>query len=139
MSIIKLIKQNIFIFISGWLFLLALWTIFIKFIFPILYSLTYEDNLTKLILWDFWWVAHIILAISFLNPSKFTYFFGVLISITEIIIVIIKLFFFFDNPNWNIWDTNWMINKVFVLLIFNIILFTLLLKREQLTGNERSK
>jgi len=132
MDIVKNIKKNAFTLLSGALFLLALWTILIKFIFPIIYSLTYEENLIDLILWDFWWVAHIVLAISFLNPSKFTYFFGVLISVTEIIIVLTKLYLFFDNPLWSIWKTNWMINKLFVLLIFIIILFTLFRRKEYL-------
>ena len=47
--------------------------------------------------------------------------------IFELIIIIYKLGVFFISPQWNIWDTNWMINKIIVLFLFifiTVILFT---------------
>ena len=40
-----------------------------------------------------------------------------------------KLYDFFETPNWTIWDTNWMINKTFVLILF--LLITLILLRNK--------
>jgi len=121
------LKNKLPVIISSWLVLIVLWTLLIKFIFPVTYALYYEENFTKYIMWDFWWIAHLWLANSFLNLSKNTYYVGLLICISELIIIIYKLGFFFISPQWNIWDTNWMINKIIVLFLFifiTVILFT---------------
>jgi len=68
------LKTKLPIIISSWLVLIVLWTLLIKFIFPIFYALYYEENCTKYIMWDFWWIAHLWLANSFLNLSKKTYY-----------------------------------------------------------------
>ena len=77
-------------------------------------------------MWDFWWVAHIWLGWSLLNISNKTYYLGLLICFSELIIIIYKLYNFFVSPNWSIWDTNWMINKVFVLILFLLITIVLI-------------
>jgi hypothetical protein len=121
------LKNKLPVIISSWLVLIVLWTLLIKFIFPVTYALYYEENFTKYIMWDFWWIAHLWLANSFLNLSKNTYYVGLLICIFELIIIIYKLGVFFISPQWNIWDTNWMINKIIVLFLFifiTVILFT---------------
>ncbi|MBT7076265.1 MAG: hypothetical protein HN930_00950 [Pelagibacterales bacterium] len=121
------LKNKLPVIISSWLVLIVLWTLLIKFIFPATYALYYEENFTKYIRWDFWWIAHLWLANSFLNLSKNTYYVGLLICIFELIIIIYKLGVFFISPQWNIWDTNWMINKIIVLFLFifiTVILFT---------------
>ena len=115
------LKNKLPIIISSWLIFIAAWTILIKFIFPVLYALNYGENITKYIMWDFWWVAHLWLAYSFLNISRNTYFIGLLICVFELIIIIYKLYVFFIFPQWTIWETNWMINKIFVLILFIFI------------------
>ena len=50
--------------------MIALWTILIKFIFPVIYALNYGESFSKFIMWDFWWVAHLWLGWSFLNISN---------------------------------------------------------------------
>lgn len=116
-----ILKNKLPIIISSWLIFIAAWTILIKFIFPVLYALNYGENITKYIMWDFWWVAHLWLAYSFLNISRNTYFIGLIICIFELIIIIYKLYIFFIFPQWTIWETNWMINKIFVLILFIFI------------------
>ena len=116
-----ILKNKLPIIISSWLIFIAAWTILIKFIFPVLYALNYGENITKYIMWDFWWIAHLWLAYSFLNISRNTYFIGLIICIFELIIIIYKLYIFFIFPQWTIWETNWMINKIFVLILFIFI------------------
>lgn len=120
------LRNKLPVIIASWLVLIVIWTLLIKFIFPITYSLYYEETLTKYIMWDFWWIAHLWLANSFLYLSKNTYYLGILICISELIIIIYKLSVFFIAPQWNIWDTNWMINKIMVLFLFIIIIIILL-------------
>ncbi len=106
--------------------MIALWTVFIKFGFPIMYALNYGESFTRFVMWDFWWVAHLWLAWSFLNISHKTYYIGLLICFLELIIILYKLYNFFESPNWSIWDTSWMINKIFVLGLFLFITLIIL-------------
>ena len=123
-------KETWFNFLAAWLILMAAWTVFIKFLFPIVYAVNYGHDFLNYIMWDFWWVAHIWLAYSFLNISRYTFIFGSVISIAELIIIILKLYLFFNDPQWNIWDTNWMINKVVMLILFLFISVTLLREKK---------
>ena len=135
LSVCKRLKNKLPIIISSWLIFIAAWTILIKFIFPVLYALNYGENITKYIMWDFWWIAHLWLANSFLNLSKKTYYIGMLICISELIIIIYKLIAFFISPQWTIWETNWMINKIIVLILF-IIITVILLKNKYYILND---
>ena len=123
-------KETWFNFLAAWLLLMAGWTIFIKFLFPIFYAVNYGNDIFTYIMWDFWWVAHIWLAYSFLNISRYTFIVGSIISIAELIIIILKLYLFFNSPLWNIWDTNWMINKVIMLILFLLISLTLVKEKK---------
>ena len=118
-------KETWFNFLAAWLFLMAGWTLFIKFLFPFIYAINYGEDPLLYIMWDFWWIAHIWLAYSFLNISRYTFLIGSIIAFAELIIIIIKLYLFFKSPQWNIWDTNWMINKTFMLILFILIGVTL--------------
>ena len=124
-------KQSWFIFLAAWLYLVAIWTILIKFLFPIIYALNYGEGLLTYIMWDFWWIAHLWLAYSFLNISRYTFYIGSLISVAELIIIVFKLYLFFISPQWTIWNTNWMINKVMVLILFAFISLTLVCNRDK--------
>ncbi len=128
-SIIK--KQIWFNFLAAWLFLIAAWTILIKFIFPIIYSINYNESVFSFIMWDFWWIAHIWLGYSLLNISSYTFYGGVIISIFELFIILIKLYWFFLSPEWSIWNTNWMINKIMVLILFVFIIITLIINKDK--------
>tara|TARA_B100000686_G_C16584767_1_gene860107 strand:- start:385 stop:783 length:399 start_codon:yes stop_codon:yes gene_type:complete len=119
-------KETWFNFLAAWLILMAGWTVFIKFLFPIFYAINYGEDLLLYIKWDFWWIAHIWLAYRFLNISRYTFLIGSIISFAELIIIIMKLYLFFQSPQWNIWDTNWMINKTLMLILFILISGTLI-------------
>ena len=68
-------KETWFNLLAAWLILMAAWTVFIKFLFPIVYAVNYGHDFLNYIMWDFWWVAHIWLAYSFLNISRYTFYF----------------------------------------------------------------
>ena len=127
---------NFYMFMSSWLVMLGAWTILIKYVFPVIYSLVYQQALTANIMWDFWWVAHFWLAYSFLIPSRKTFVVGMIIAISEFFIITYKLAVFYFDPVWNIWQTNWLINKIFVLFTFIMIIGLLLKNRKELLSND---
>ena len=120
-------RSNAFNVIAHWLVLIALWTLSIKFIFPLIYDLSYGYPVGTHIMWDLWWVAHLYLAWSLTRWNSLTYRLAVLISVVEIIIVVVKFIVFLDAPDWTMWCTSWFVNKVFVLGCF-ITLLALLLR-----------
>ncbi len=119
-------------FLAHWLILLAAWTLVIKFIFPITYDAAYDHPLGTHIYWDFWWIIHLWLAWSLLNWRAYTYPFALVVSVVEIAIIVIKFALFFDQPDWSLWQTNWFINKLFVLACFITLLAHLMIERWKL-------
>lgn len=115
-------------FLAHFLILLAAWTLVIKFVFPIVHDAAYGQPLGTHIYWDFWWVIHLWLAWALLNWQSYTYPLAIGTSVVEIIIIVTKFIFFFAEPDWTIWQTNWFINKVFVLACFVLLLGHLLLR-----------
>ena len=109
-------------FFAHFLFLLAAWTLLIKYVFPIAWAINYGEPLLTHVMWDFWWVAHIWLGWAFLNWQRYTFALAIGVSLVEIIIVVSKFILFLSEPDWTIWTTNWFINKVFVLACFIMIL-----------------
>ena len=120
-------------FLAHWLIILAAWTLVIKFIFPLTYDAAYGHQLGTHIYWDFWWVAHLWLAFIMLRWQPYTYWSAVVISAIEIVIIVIKFSFFLQEPDWTIWQTNWFINKIFVLACFVVMLGYFGLARKTLT------
>ena len=125
-------KQNngVFTAFAHWLVLLAMWTLVIKFIFPLAYDNAYGHAPGTHIMWDFWWVAHLILAWYLTHWRNFTYRLALVICVVEIVIIVVKFYTFFGAPEWTIWRTNWFINKVFVLACFIALLAVLLRYRK---------
>lgn len=109
-------------FLAHTLFVLAAWTLTIKFAFPIAWALSEGAPLLRYVWWDFWWVAHIWLALTLLARPAYTLRLALAIATVEIIIVVSKFTIFLQAPNWDIWTTNWFINKLFVLATFSIML-----------------
>jgi hypothetical protein len=108
--------------LAGFLFALAGWSLFIKYLFPIAWSIAYGEALTEHIYWDAWPLAHAILAWALLAQPSGTRMLAITMAIAEITIVVISLTWFLDDPDWTIWRTNWFVNKIFVLLCFASIL-----------------
>ena len=114
-------------FFAHFLYVLAAWTLVIKFAFPIAMAIAEGSPAGTYIYWDFWWVVHIWLGWSMLNWQRYTWWLGIGVAVVEILIVVVKLWWFLDDPEWTIWRTNWFINKLFVLACFTgvLALFTL--------------
>ena len=117
------------IFLAHFLYVLAGWTLIIKYAFPVAFAVSEGVSLGTYVWWDFWWVIHIWLGWSLLNWQRYTYALGLVVSVVEIIIVVTKFVIFLDSPEWTIWTTNWFINKLFVLACFCLLFFELAVRR----------
>ena len=117
-------------FIAHFLFILAAWTLVIKFLFPVCVAASRDLPLTTYVYWDFWWVVHIALGYSLLFWQSYTYLFALLTSVIEIAIIVAKFVFFAAAPEFSVWKINWFINKIFVLICF-VMLFILLIRHAQ--------
>lgn len=122
-------------FLADFLFVLAGWTLVIKYIFPMAYALSEGAPLLTYVMWDFWWVAHIWLGWALIRPPRYTLALAVVVSVVEIIIVVTKFVLFLTEPQWDIWYTNWFINKVFVLACFILLLGYVLRNRRDFAGS----
>ena len=119
-------------FLAHLLFILAAWTLFIKYLFPIGYSLAYGEPLTRYIYWDLWPIAHIWLGWALLARPTYTRMLAIAMSIIEIAIICTLFAHFLAEPDWSIWRTNWFVNKAFVLSCFALILGTALYRADKL-------
>jgi len=119
-------------FFAHFLFLLAAWTLVIKYIFPAAYALNAGEPLLTHVMWDFWWVVHIYLGWALIYRPRHTVALAITVSVLEIVIVVAKFVQFLSAPQWDIWRTNWFINKCFVLACFILLLGYLLTNRKAL-------
>lgn len=115
-------------FLADFLFVLAGWTLVIKYIFPMAYALGEGVPLLTYVMWDFWWVVHIWLGWALIRRPRYALALALVVSVVEIAIVVTKFVLFLAEPQWDIWHTNWFINKCFVLACF-ILLFGCLCRR----------
>ncbi len=109
-------------FFAHFLWVLAAWTLAIKWLLPIVWALYEGVSLDTYIWWDFWWVVHIYLGIALIYGAGFLLSTVIVVSVLEIGIVATKFVFFLANPEWTIWTMNWFVNKVFVLVLFVMLL-----------------
>jgi len=119
------------VFIAHWLIFLAAWTLVIKFIFPWIFDAAYGHPPGTHLYWDFWWVIHLWLAWALYRQPAYLWWFAIVVSVVEIAIIVTKFVLFFQSPDWNLWQTNWFINKVFVLACFSVLLLWCLLCRDR--------
>lgn len=113
-------------FFAHFLFILAAWTVVIKYVFPVAYAIHNELALSSNVYLDLWPVVHVWLGWSLLHWKRYTFEFAMGVSIAEIVIVVSKFILFLESPEWTIWRTNWFINKIFVLGCFVMLLTWLL-------------
>ncbi len=132
---------------SGWipflahsLFILAAWTLVIKYLFPIAFAAAEGKPLTTYVFWDLWPVAHVWLGWALLRWPPYTRALAISMSVIEIVIIVTLFYLFLNNPDeaWSIWRTNWFINKIFVLLGFLLILATFTFARSHTERYRRS-
>ena len=119
-------------FLAHFLFILAAWTVTIKFAFPIAYAFAEGAPIGSYVMWDFWWVVHVWLGWALLHWRRYTFALAAMVSVAEIVIVVAKLVLFLSAPQWTIWRTNWFINKLFVLACFILLLGVLLANAQRL-------
>jgi len=122
-------------FFAHFLFLLAAWTLVIKYIFPVAFALSAGEPVLTHVMWDFWWVAHIWLGWALIKRPRYLFGLAITVSVVEIVIVVTKFVQFLSAPQWDIWRTNWFINKCFVLACFVLLLGYVLLNRAEFEKN----
>lgn len=115
-------------FLGHFLFVLAAWTGFIKYLFPIAFSLFSGEPWDAHVYWDLWPVAHVWLGWVLVSHAAYARRLAIVMSVIEIVIIVSKFAVFLSAPEWTIWRTNWFVNKVFVLGCFSLILATALLR-----------
>ena len=117
------------VFFAHFLFVLAAWTVVIKYLFPVGYALAHGLPLGTHIYLDFWPVVHVWLGWALLVRPRGTPALALIVAVVEIVIVVTKFVLFLDEPQWTIWTTNWFVNKLFVLGCFCLMLGHLLARR----------
>jgi hypothetical protein len=119
-------------FLAHFLFLLAAWSVVIKYLFPMAYALGEGLPIGTYVFLDFWPIVHLWVGWSLLRWQRYSYALALGVSIAEIAIVVTKLALFLQAPEWTIWRTNWFINKLFVLACFALLLGYLLINARTL-------
>ena len=109
-------------FLAHFLFILAAWTLTVKFVLPVSWAVFENLPLKTFVYWDFWWVVHLWLGYALLTRAKYLLQFALVVSVAEIGIVAVKFIFFFSDPVWTVWSMNWFVNKVFVVVCFVLLL-----------------
>jgi len=118
------------VFLAHFLFVLAAWTVVIKYLFPVAWALAHGLPPATHVYLDFWPVAHVWLGWALLARPGYTYALALVVAVLEIGIVVTKFVLFLDEPLWTIWTTNWFVNKLFVLGCFVLMLGHLVMKRQ---------
>ena len=116
------------VFLAHFLFVLAAWTVVIKYFFPVAWALALGIAPGTHVYLDFWPVAHVWLGWALLARPRHTRSLALVVALLEVGIVATKFVLFLRDPEWTIWTTNWFINKLFVLGCFVLLLGHLLLK-----------
>ncbi len=116
------------------LVVMATWTLVIKFLAPVLYSVA-ESAAGRApsgvpVMWDFWWAAHLALAWMLWTRHPSARVAGLCVAAVEILIVTVKLAAYLGHPDTSFWRLLWFTNKVYVLAFF-VFLLVLLLRRQR--------
>ena len=119
-------------FLAHFLFILAAWTVVIKYLFPMAYALAQGAPIGSHVFVDFWPVVHVWVGWSLLHWNRWTFRLAFAVSVVEIVIIVTKFVLFLEAPQWTIWRTNWFINKLFVLACFVLLLGWLLVNSRRL-------
>ena len=117
------------VFLAHFLFVLAAWTVVIKYLFPVAYAIAHGLPPATHVYLDLWPVAHVWLGWALLARPRYAYALALAVSLLEIGIVATKFVLFLLAPEWTIWTTNWFVNKLFVLACFVLMLAHLLVRR----------
>lgn len=125
-------------FLAHFLFVLAAWTVFIKYLFPIAYAISDGEPWNIHVYWDLWPLAHLWLGWALLTRATYARPLAIAMSVIEVVIIVTKFTMFLAEPQWTIWRTNWFVNKVFVLGCFILILATALMRPQAFRTRQQS-
>ncbi|MDZ7789860.1 MAG: hypothetical protein U5L08_05065 [Xanthomonadales bacterium] len=118
-------------FLAHLLFVLAAWSVFIKYVFPLGFALFNGLPWHTHVFWDLWPVAHVWLGWALLAQPWYTRWLAAGMAVVEIVIIVGLFAWFLADPEWTIWRTNWFVNKVFVLTAFALILASVVYRPER--------
>ena len=118
---------------SGFLACLAFYTLAVKFFVPSTLSVAMGEPWHDQVLWDFWWVAHLVLAAALLRPRPWVRPLALAVAGIEILIVSIKFLIFFQQPALNWLRLHWFYNKLAVVGVFTCLLISLIRNRQDWT------
>jgi hypothetical protein len=111
------------------LVVMATWTLVIKYLAPWLWAVSERAagraDATAPLMWDFWWVAHLLLAWLLWRGEALARVAGLVIAPLEIGIVAVKLALFARQPDASFWKLLWLTNKLYVLVFFGAFLVLL--------------
>jgi hypothetical protein len=109
---------------------MIVWTLVVKYLAPLLWSLSRDLSGAppepSAVMWDFWPVAHVVLAVALWRGARRAWEIGVAIAAVESAVVIAKFARFLAAPDWSFWKLLWFSNKVYVLAYFLALLAVLL-------------
>jgi hypothetical protein len=114
---------------NGWvtasvfgLVVMATWTLVIKFLAPALYVVAERAAGSRPaeapVMWDFWWVAHLLLAWLLWRRHPRAVHLGTAVAAVETLIVSTKLALYAGRPDLSLWGLLWLTNKMYVLAFF---------------------
>ncbi len=124
-------RSDWIVFLAHLMFVLAAWSVFIKYVFPVAFALANNAPWYTHVFWDLWPIAHVWLGWALLAQPRYTRWLAAGMSVVEIAIILTLFTGFLGDPDWTIWRTNWFINKVFVLTAFALILATVVYTPER--------
>ena len=105
------------------LYFFAAYTVAIKYILPVSWALIQRVPLASYIyFWDAWWIAHLLVGHGLKAGKKGIWPWAFLLSAVEIIIITVKFFFYYKNPNFDFWHLNWFVNKSLMLVFFWVLI-----------------
>lgn len=111
------------------LIVMIVWTLVIKYLSPVVWfwseRLAGRDPDAVPVMWDFWPVAHAVLATALWRRSDWARPFGLAIAGVEVAVVVTKLALYLRAPVLDYWHLLWLTNKIYVLAVFACLLYVL--------------
>ncbi|GMU64680.1 MAG: hypothetical protein AMXMBFR36_09540 [Acidobacteriota bacterium] len=105
------------------------WTLVIKYLSPLVWfwseRLAGRDPGAAPVMWDFWPVAHAVLAAALWRRVAWARAFGLAVAAVEVMVVVAKLALYLRAPALDYWHLLWLTNKVYVLAVFSCLLYVL--------------